>query len=204
MKIGICVQYDSSFKSVADVTLPVLSSYCNRHGYALLIQQDPAIQEDIVQDRVRRLQAALPEYSWVAHFDADALVTNHTIKIESFLEKHAVVCKARAETGELLLADGIMFVRNTNEGRRFLGRIGFKKGKPIQELQAAYANEPEFRDIIKVCPQNAFSSFPYHLYGLPETTEGNWKKGDFILHVPVKPLAMRIEEFTNHLPEIIQ
>jgi hypothetical protein len=57
-----------------------------------------------------------------------------------------------------------------------------------QKVMQDYAETEGWREKIKILPQNEIKSMDYRLYNMPESTEGQFKKGDLVFHEPGKPV----------------
>ena len=83
MKILVLTQYAENYNELADVTVPVLKKYCERHGYDLCVHKI----EMPYHYKKHYVIEKLNNYDLVFYIDIDAMVTNHKIKIESFLNE---------------------------------------------------------------------------------------------------------------------
>lgn len=210
MKIVVCTQFNAPFKEVADITLPVLSEYCSRHGYYLRVDEDAPIIRSIVWDRFVILseEMAKQECDWIVHFDADILVTNLHIRLEEFLDRDLVISKVVREDGAEVLNDGVMLVRNNASTIPLMRQIfttpSTEKIQCGQDVLQEMINLDPHAPWLKIERHKAINSFLYAEYGMPETTVGNWTAGDFVLHLPGRTNTRRAELFTEYSKHILR
>lgn len=204
MKIGIFVSYDSYFKPVADITMPVLARYCERHGYTMSVTQNPLVERTLVWDRcLTMMENCLKGYDWILHMDADVLITNQTVSLESIIEQfpkqHHVVMSKDFNN----LNDGIVFTRGTMIAQ-MLWKKWWKMKEEVSSLAATFKhveNEPK-QFLLGWAPQKIFNSYDYSEYGL-EFPQGDWEQGDFILHLPGMTTEKRVLNFSAKLDKIV-
>jgi hypothetical protein len=216
MKIGVFCYHDEPYKCVADVTMPVLRRYCERHGYGLHVSENETTERGILWKLVPDLLGGMEHYDWVVHLNTDTLITNHSFRIDQLLNRHFVIPMVLNADLEWTLNDGFLAVKNSDEGRWLLRETwgmfgapnslaGNRDGKvtcPLNALEAMHRTSRSAQAMMYVVPQNWCNSFLYTEYGLPETTPGHWQPGDFILHLPGRTNARRVELFTQWLPNI--
>lgn len=209
MKICVCTQYNTPFQGVADVTVPVLEEYCERHGYQLAVRVDPPIHRSVVWDRVKLIQDCMDGADWVAYFDTDVLITNLHIRLEEFMSGESIVMtEARTEDGREVINDGVCFFENLPYVRRTLDQIWDTPDSPTifcaQDVIQKMSDDWDLKGILSIERQKSFNSFLYAEYGMPETTLGNWTPGDFALHLPGRTNERRVELFTEYSKHILR
>jgi len=201
LKIAVLVEYDDNFKDVAALTIPVLIKYCARHGYDLLIENNPVMKHDrgIIWHRVQHLLERLNDYDWLVHVDADVLVTNLNVPLAEFVDDHhnIILSSNTREDGSIHLNDGVLFIKGKKERTKLTLRDCWNLyGSDVLCAQDALEWMKKYRDAtygIKVDRQKSFNSFLYQEYGIPTTTKGQWTKGDFMLHMPGIIMKRRLE-----------
>lgn len=214
MNICVCVQFNSAFKQVADITLPVLREYCVRHGYALRVDEDARIKRSIIWDRYAIIREQLELFQWVAHFDADVLVTNLNIRLEDFMSPvygeapYVIMAECATEKGDLDFNDGVCFFRSNTVTKNIVEDIILTPDSATvlcgqDAFSQMYENTLPL-ECVRVARQKDFNSFLYTEYGMPETTVGNWTPGDFVLHLPGCSNARRVEIFSEKLKEVLR
>ncbi len=216
MNIGVFCYHDAAYKCVADVTMPVLQKYCERHGYGLHIS-DGKNERPLFWRLVPDLLGGFKDgYDWCVHLNTDTLITNHAIKIESLLDRHMVIAMCLNSAYEWTLNDGFLAAKNSIEGRLLLNTIWDMHGTPnslagnrdgavtcpLNAIEALHRTNLMANELIRVLEQHRCNSFLFTEYGLPEDTPGHWRPGDFLLHLPARTNARRVELFTEWLPKI--
>jgi hypothetical protein len=209
-RIAIYAQFNEPFRKVANLTIPVMQEYADRHGYDLHVGENLPIHRSIVWDRYKILRENLDRYDWIAHFDSDVLLTNLNIRLEEFCHEpsNVVISMATTEKGERRMNDGVALFRKDWYTHHILdecfhapqeGSIQCGQDK-LEMLYLTRADNHTFH----IERQKAINSFLYSEYGLPETTVGSWGRGDFCLHLPGRTNDRRVELFTEHLNYIIR
>jgi hypothetical protein len=206
MNISVFVYYDAAFEKLAAHTLPQIGYYCARNGYALTIHRGsfgypnrlPCFQ------KTELAGALLPGTDVLCVMDLDALITNHHIRLESFLISDRTLFGCEDVNG---FNAGVYMVRNTPEGRDLMmfanayGKLA-PEGHGDQNAIRKWIeyNPSEYQKV----PHPAFNSYLYGEYGETKThEEGQWEEGDFILHLPGMTNDRRIEIIKEIQPKII-
>jgi hypothetical protein len=211
--IRVCTQFDEPFRGVADLTLPVLREYCERHGYSLRVDENAPIKRSIVWDRFSVVAEELrQEWDWIVHVDADVLITNFHIRLEEFMEPGTgiVISACERESGGRFLNDGVCLFENCMAVLNIVDRV-----VATEEGDRIFCGQDVLQQIldgrmgagsswIKVERQKAINAFLYEEYGMPKTTIGQWTPGDFVLHLPGCSNQRRIEIFSEKLKEVIR
>lgn len=205
MTTTICVQYDQPFAGVAALTLPVMQEYCERHGYRLHAVADAPVWRSIVWDRFYHILNVMDYSDVVVHMDADVLITNLTKPLPEC--ENIVICENYREDGSRWLNDGVCLFRSSEQLRWLLNAVikcpdgdGIYCGQDV--LQRFYAGG--FHHLFDTPPQNRLNSFLYTEYGMAADTPGHWQPGDFVLHLPGRTNARRVEIFTEKLKEVVR
>lgn len=175
-------------------------------------------------DKILFLEEVLNEnaHDWLMWLDCDTLITNLSTKIESVIE-------ANFDRDFLFCGDssninaGVILIKNSEKSRRYIEHLKrrmfelashneFLFGEEQTALIDSYA-KPEYADTIRVLPQKVMNSYPYSgVYGHPAGRldilgfNGNWTKGDFVLHIPgfgPDLFHLRMEHFNRYIEEVI-
>lgn len=202
MTIGVYTLYDDVFEPCAAITMPILLKYCERHGYPLTIATERLSEQRVVWDKIPLLLENLHLNEWSFWIDADVLITNPEIKLESFL----LDCPIQSDfiwshdgNGPNL---GVFFTRNSTQARVVLSDAWHMRGRAdigSEQHAVIEACRTSERVLITHVHQKRFNSYPYEAYNLPPTTEGNWTPGDFAMHLPGMTVDRRVEIFTKAL-----
>lgn len=201
MSIGVYSFHDALFKPVADITLPVLRAYCERHGYPLTVATERLSNRRVVWDKIPLLLDNLHLNDWSFFIEADILITNPGWTLEMFL--------LGTGDADIIVSDdvngmnfGVFFVRNTTASRVVLSDAWHMRDRgDIGSEQHALIEACQDSEQVRVArvSQKLFNSYPYLEYGLPSTTEGNWTPGDFAMHLPGMTVEKRVEVFRRYL-----
>jgi hypothetical protein len=200
MKVCCCTYYSPSYKALADISLPNLSEYCQRHGYTMWVEN---IENDNWEYKKHEMFKELFEkgFDIIWYRDIDSVITNMNIPITDFVDKR----------GDFFLTydfnelnGGSVIIKNSNYGRMLNNSI-LRFGKERYENEQNYYNKEVMVMCIcetKVLPHPSINSYDYSLY--PECKEyvdredlGDWKEGNFVLHVPALSMGKRIEVLKN-------
>lgn len=206
MKIAILTQFNAPFREVANITLPALVEYSERHDYELIVGEDLGINRSIIWDRYRHLHAFIDNYDWVVHFDSDVLITNHHIRLEEFMEKGSIVmAKCECEDGKKRINDGVALFKNTPAVKLVIWDAYTATETDIVKCgQDAISELERAQSLIHFERHKALQSFDYTLYSMPETTLGHWTPGDFSLHLPGCSNEKRVEIFTQRQQQVLR
>lgn len=215
MNIGLFTHFDENFKDVGNITYPILEKYCERHGYHANLLTKRVSDRFPVWDKIKLIYDNLDKYDWLMYLDADTLITNHTIKLESIIDNNYNFIAANDVNG---FNSGVFFIKGKNEWSKNFLEYAWNIN-PNDQVYADWpchnATQGEQRALkaairdntepnkIKIISQKFFNCYLYTLYNRPDSTEGHWKNGDFILHLPAVDNARRFEIFTQKLKEII-
>jgi hypothetical protein len=181
---NICMvtAYDDKCSEHGDFASRINIAYCLKHKYDFRVYTDGFDKtRPPAWSKILFVKDALKDYEWVFWIDADAIVTNHRIEIESYIQLGGdiFVCN---ETPHLVFNTGIFLIRQCDWSFWLLDEIWNKK-----EWQSfASCEQTAFNQI--VCeghtghrmvyyPMREFNAVP-----LPTRSEIKWQPGDFIAH----------------------
>ncbi len=209
LRIRVCTQYDTPFKGVADITIPVLMEYCARHGYDLRTDFNRPIQRSIVWDRYAILAEEIErgDADWVVHMDADVLVTNLHFNLEVLTSDwaHMVIANCSKGDGSREPNDGVLMVRCSDVGKEMVDAIwATPSSDEIQCGQDVISFNFEPDEPIMLAKQKVINSYLFEEYGMPPSTPGQWTPGDFVLHLPGRTNERRVELFTEYSKYILR
>src|SRR5690242_19869072 len=93
MRICISILYTKDWEELADIVIPNVEIYAAKHGYELVAKKYN--QRFSGYEKLIHVKELLTECGAVWSLDLDTLITNHNIKIESFLHTHSglFICK---------------------------------------------------------------------------------------------------------------
>lgn len=196
MRIVVCTMYSPAYKELAELTVPNMQKYAARHGYDTHI----IFVED--EKWAYKKHEAFKElfemgYDLIWYKDVDAIITNLSVPIESFLDDENVFYITK-DFNEL--NGGSVIIKNTTAGRMF-NSIVLENSDMFENEQNLFNSFPILVlgvDFMKILPHPSINSYKYDLY--PECKGcvgreylGDWMGGNFVLHVPALGLGKRLE-----------
>jgi hypothetical protein len=210
MAAALLTTYFPNYQSLADIVLPNLSGYCQKHGYKFLAPVGKEKGDAYGFQKMKFLLDFLnkKEADVVLCTDLDILITNYTKKFEDF-----------AGEGDLFITKdvnginaGSFIVKNTERGRRLISDILSHNGREDNEQKAI---QQHFSHELTILPHPSINSYMYECYGAPcwgyqsghrerpTHEEGDWKPGDFLLHLPGLQMERRIKILTDRMKDVI-
>lgn len=196
MKILCCTMFSPSHEELAEVSLVNLIEYTKIHGYDMRIIY---IEND--KWEYKKHEAFVKYfgegYDLIWYKDVDTVITNLAIPITNFIydDYHFFITKDFNEFN-----GGSIIIRNSEMGRFFNGVILEYRGRYENEQNVInyLINNFVIWKSVFILPHPSINSYNYSLY--PECKEyvgredlGDWKEGNFLLHVPALPMEQRIK-----------
>ena len=189
MKVIVFTEYGDNFREIAAVTTPVTREYCQRHGYEYreLILEGTGNEyyykkHEFIRDIFDNNEADL-----VFYLDCDAIITNHTKKIESFIP-YGCSFMITEHNGEL--NGGAILVRGWERGNDVNNFILAHRDKFENEQNVInhYRKKLMYAGAMAILKHPSFNSLDYSQYpefpNLRNPEEGHWVEGCFVLHTP--------------------
>ena len=202
MKILLTTEYGGNYAEIAGVTVPVMRKYCERHGYDFRILVLEGTGNEYAYEKHKFFRELFKEdYDVIAYFDVDILITNHSIKLDSFIDKEHELFLTYLVSE---LNGGAMIIKNSLWGNMINNFIldARHKFENEQNVINYYRHHPMFQAKMKVVPHPSFNSMNYDYY--PElqnfkTLElGHWVEGEsFVLHTPGLGIQQRLDVLKN-------
>lgn len=197
-KIAISTIYTSDWQEIIDIVSPNLEIYCNRHGYDMFLTKYERGLKDF--DKIRWLLDAMKwDYDFIWQLDADAVITNHKIRIEEFIDsKHDLfICKDINSVN-----CGSFIIRNTEWSEWLLAWMLDLEGvagnhceqDALNEYLQSFPNQVERR--VKFLEHPAINSYQCNLYKEYDNVvapKENWVENDFVLHLPGIGMEQRVK-----------
>jgi hypothetical protein len=200
MKVLVVTEWCPRYQEVADVSLPNMYEYAERHGYSvheIKLTND----EGFHYKKNEAFVDLFDSYDLIFYKDIDSMITDLSRPIESFIddEHDLFICKDDI----FGINGGSLIIKNTDGGiwvnEFILGeRENFNNEQEV--MNWAFHNATSFIPHVKILPHPSINSYPYEAY--PELKmvteqEGCWKEGNFLLHVPALPYEKRAEILRN-------
>jgi hypothetical protein len=216
MTVAILTVYTDNFKPLADIVIPNMERYCVKHGYSLYAYDITGTDIYYGYKKIEKLLSILDtdDIDIVLVLDLDTLITNHNTRIESFVDEIHDFFICQDVNG---INAGAFIIKNTNWSINFLRLVLSKQNEYEceQNIFEAFAKLLCNNSKIKILEHPSINSLFYSEYAptwgiivgsmseKPAHKEGDWQKGDFILHLPGIPLERRVEIFNNIEKDII-
>lgn len=208
--LTLCTVYNTPFKEVADLTVPVMQEYCARHGYRFYHRLCDEPKRDIIWERLEVVKEAMEagpcgqaNVLWV---DADVLLTNHE-KDLSWLESATyAVTFLKTESGAYRLNDGLFYwcqwmLQNVQNLALMEPDPQRKLFCPQDFIERAFFVGHEFMSPV---PPRHWQSIINSEYGITDAPEQEWRQGNFALHLPGRANERRVELLKQHIPLIVR
>jgi hypothetical protein len=205
MNIAIATGSSQEYMSLQDATLPSKKAYAEK--WNMTLETRIFSGDNIAWDRVGMVRDLLPRYDVVIWMDSDAFVANQDFDIKKYLEM-GYGEEDREYTHNFMISTdlnsintGVFIARNTPWVREFLyvvmheGYLLFNSHmrKEQQAIRDYMENHP-YKGLVSVMPQNFMNSFIMKEYETERHDfKGNYKPGDWMIHMPGLPNQRRIE-----------
>lgn len=181
-KIALVSFYDAGYSKIGKYADLNKAAYANKHNYSLFIYKEKLDQEkSAVWNKIPIIQKHLADNDWVFWTDADALIMNDKIKIESLIDDAYDIIVPKDFHGINL---GNFLVKNSVWSHNFLKLWYQNYGKARWYEQGIfiklYKNDPGIRAHVKVVPNRVMNAY----LEIPKDRDlsGLYKKGDFLIH----------------------
>lgn len=208
MNLTIVTQHLPNHASLAAITSASKREYAARHGYGFHEQVGNYSQMSFDYQRIEIIYDILfntpnpPDAVW--WMGCDTLFTNHTVRVETLLkpEGKSLYWHLDVNGGN----NDSVVLRNTDWTRRWLEMTLHEEPHyrshcwQSQKCWQEHMTRADWRFGIGILHHPAINSYRYEAYHWPDSTPGNWSKGDVVLHLPGMSLEDRIAIFTS--PEI--
>lgn len=200
MNIALINLYNDKYQSMADLTSPGKLKYCNKHGYIFLEKVNDFVPDIPVGYQkcfwLDELMLQMPEVDWFLHLGTDCLITNHNVKLESYIDNNYHFMVTKDDTG---INGENFFIRNSPEGREYIKRL--KEIHPVWKTEEGNMRDDEFtpkwRSITKYLPQRTINSYDLQWYPHKPNRDQlggtvNWEPTDLVLHAITGYLPGRV------------
>lgn len=214
MRICVAYTYGENFAELAQVCIPVLIKYCEKHKYDCAIKAFPTNKKGGYGFiNTKRVAELLDGYDLVLSLEADMLITQLDWKIEDLIdEEHSFfICK---DVNDYNGASWI--VKGNKEGKDWLNYVNSFEDEYEHE-QTLFEKVCSNISIVKTLNHPSINSIKfdeyYPSYGKPNfkigdkvtkptVEQGDWIPECFICHLPAMPLEKRITTFQRIKQEL--
>jgi hypothetical protein len=196
-KVAVATLYTPEIADYGWLTSQVLTAYARRHGYHPVIStatmdpaRPPAWSKLVL---IQRYLARNPSCEWLLWIDADALITNPAIRVES-LASEGVDFLVAEDCPPSPINTGVFLVRNCPAALDLLRRAYAK----VQYIHHPWWEQPAVAEALResgarlrsrVVSRRLFNSFA-----------GEHQEGDFILHFAGCPREMKLAGLRKAVP----
>jgi hypothetical protein len=201
MKVLVVTEWCPRYQEVADVSLPNMYEYAKIHGYD--VHEIKLSNEEGFHYKKHEFFKEIfkkDEYALIFYRDIDAMQTNLSVPIESFIddEHDLFIC------GDDIFGinGGSLIIKNTEGGKKVNDFILFHRGRinNEQEVMEFYKEKLQELGWMKILPHPSINSYPYKEYPeleMVSAEKGNWEEGQFLCHVPALEYSRRTEILRN-------
>ena len=183
MKIAvITARFSRNRPEITEIIKANRKKYIEKHGYDFICetqQQDPRRPPE--WEKILLIQKHLRDYNWLFWTDADSLIINTNIKLESLIDNNFNLILTNDNTG---INTGIFLVRGSSWSETFMRQTYAQEqfiNDPIREeaaiRQLILLNEQNSK-YVKYLDQSTMNSYPSDVH-----SGVTYKEGDFIIHL---------------------
>lgn len=205
MKVCIQIIYTANWLELAKATVFNTVKYCIKNNYTWSIQ---TVKEPYdAFEKIRMAKSILVESEadvvWV--LDCDTLITNHTIKVENFINDTDDIFLCKDYNG---INCGSFLIKKSDRCLKLLDFIYSHKGKPNMDCEQNVIEQLYLLQGNSICVLDhpSINSYLYENYPeIPMQTheQGQWEKGDLLLHLPGISISKRTEIINKIKEDII-
>jgi hypothetical protein len=204
-EIAIVTAWTAEFNELASYTFPTVREYAKRHGYrAFGGCVDKPTDRHFDWCRMDTVASYLERFNVVMWIDADALIMDASHTIENLIGPDLRRLVVNADFNGL--NSGVFIARAAPEVKRFFYAL---RGYYVMfknhwwQAQAAMIqllSAPPYDTLASYVPQPVMNSYINALHGWPDFIDGNYERGDWIVHLAGVPMATRLEWLKLHAP----
>lgn len=187
-KIAIIGLYDANYKKIGIYSDLNKKEYAKRHGYDLFLYHDTLDpKRHPAWSKILAIQRHLASYNWIFWLDADALIMNHKIKLESLVDQNYDLIIASDH--KFPCNSGSFLIKNSPWSHDFLKLVyskdQFNKPHCCWEQDAInylYKNNQEIAKHYKIILPQYLNSHPHFSVDILFNSRIKYTRGDFIIH----------------------
>jgi len=200
-KIAIVSLYDDGYKNIGQYSDWNKKAYAKKHGYDIYLHHEKLdLTRPAAWSKILAIERHLDDYEWIFWSDADSLIMNDDIKLESIIDNNYNFIITQ-EANKKNLNTGSFLIRNCEWSKQLLkdiySQVQFINVSGFWE-QAALAHllktKKELNKHIKVMHQRVMNS---HI----TEPRGEFQPGDFVIHFysPVDKKTLMAVYYTKAL-----
>lgn len=216
MRCAVIGIHNDNYRELADLTWHKNRKlYAKHRGYDPIEKIDEFGSIDIGWWKIQILLQLMDKNQHDVFFisGTDTMITNFTVPMTEFLYDDFSITLATDFNG--IQADSLL-IKNDKHGRDWCQMIMDQMpnylNHPYREQGTMMETYEEWKNIIKIVPQRFINSYYYPLYcpdkGAKNHNDamgfnGNWQKGDWLIHCPDHKMPVRMALFNQILPLVI-
>lgn len=195
-KIAFVYFYTQNIYDYCQHSIKNITAYCNKYNYAFIIYNTPLNDEvSMCWNKIAVIIKNLSSYNYLVWIDADALINNMNISIESIINtdpnKDLYICEDIIIDKECVNS-GVMIIKNTEWSMSLFNKIwnsSFPHGHNDQNVifyeitKEIYPQNDITLKYSKFCKRNIHPKVGIFSENLFNTHIYSYKQNDFILHL---------------------
>jgi len=209
---------EETIGEMVGITAPNKVEYCQRHGYGFHHEtwtesMFPGFERLPVLIHLLKCHY----YDWIFWLGADALITNLSKRIEDLVDPNFGIVMATDFTQVQM--DSFLVQKKMN-GLKLMEKVWGHRDSPIgqwyeQSTLDSLMNTSRFRGTVKLVPQRFMNAYRHKWFSewfeINEKiknhedclgTNGEWQPGDFVFHIPGRPLETKLRALREIVPLI--
>jgi hypothetical protein len=184
MNIALMTYNDYNFAELASYTAPTKAKYCEKWGFSFEHLNSNA--RDPFWSKPTFFLNCLERYDAVIYVESDAVIINQDFDIRPYIEKHELILTHDING----INAGTYIAKSTNLVKQFFHAV--KSHGPLffnhhpwkdQEAMRYFLQTYPYHEIATWMPQNFMNSNIHEIYNYPSYVAGNYKEGDWIVHM---------------------
>jgi hypothetical protein len=196
VKIKLVTWYDVDMAEVGEITSRIQQEYAQKHGYTAIRQTGTKEEYRAAPwNKIAVLRQAMQcdWCEWLMWLDADAVIANMDVTIESIIAQIPNGKEVAFGTDDNGLCTGVFLIRNSPWSRSFLEAVWFLKDVNFEH---EYGDGRRWeQNCIKALAKH-FKSVGERIYLFPQrwmnSYEEHFQDGDFILHLASRSNEQRL------------
>jgi len=178
IKIAIIGCHDPKYDHIGIYSHLSKSAYATKNGYDFHLYTEYLL--DVSRKgywyKLIAAQKNLPYYDWLFYLDSDAVIMNHSIRLESLIDDNYDMIAAGTNCEGFPVLSGQFLIKNSEWSKKFLdewfevGDTNIQPGYDGGALIKLYNERPDVRDHIKLIPLVNMGSYDW-----------DYKEGDFVI-----------------------
>lgn len=176
--------FDSNYRKMGEIAKENKLAYAKKHNYDLIVYDELLdIKREATWNKVLAIKNHLANYKWIFWTDADALIMNYDIKLESIIDENFNMLIVKDHNG---INMGNFLIKNCDWSQKLLIDWYAPNNYLDEEFyeQSAFANlfdaSQEFQQHVKVVPSRTMNS--YIFCPRAKVDELKYQPGDFLIH----------------------